>query len=110
MKAKHFLVAERPRLAAITEHSNIAFAEYEHELRSMQSTMQAIQQAYLGTRERERWLSSKDGTPQARVESFGDSPRLWIHEASTSIRSRRRCRTSRVSTTFSVFGPTAAKS
>ena len=52
MKAKHLTVAERPRLAAITKHPKVGFAEYERELRSMQFTVQAIQQAYLGTRER----------------------------------------------------------
>ena len=52
MKAKHLIVAERPRLAAITEHPTVTFADYERELRSMQFTVQAIQQAYLGTRER----------------------------------------------------------
>ena len=52
MKAKHLIVAERPRLAAITKHPKVTFAEYEPELRSMQFTVQAIQQAYLGTRER----------------------------------------------------------
>ena len=53
MKAeRYFIVAERPRLAAITKHPKVAFAEYERELRSMQFTVQAIQQAYLGTRER----------------------------------------------------------
>ena len=52
MKAKHFIVAERPQLAAITKHPKVASAEYERQLSSMQFTMQAIQQAYLGTRER----------------------------------------------------------
>ena len=52
MKAKRFIVAERPRLVAITEHPKVPFAEYEQQLRSMQFTMQAIQQTYLGTRER----------------------------------------------------------
>ena len=52
MKAKHLIVAKRPRLAAITKHPKVTFAEYEPELRSMQFTVQAIQQAYLGTRER----------------------------------------------------------
>ena len=52
MKAKRFIVAERPRLAAIAEHPKVAFAEYEQQLSSMQFTVQAIQQAYLGTRER----------------------------------------------------------
>ena len=47
------------------------------------------------------------------MELFGGSAGLWIHEASKSIRLRRRCRTRRVSTTFSAFGrsfPTPAKS
>lgn len=52
MKAKDFIVTGRPRLAAITKHPKVDFADYERRLQSMQSTMQAIQQAYLGTRER----------------------------------------------------------
>jgi len=52
MKAKHFVVAERPRLATIRKHPEVAVAEYQQQLSSMQLTMQAIQQAYLGTRER----------------------------------------------------------
>jgi polyphosphate kinase 2 (PPK2 family) len=52
MKTKDFIVAERPRLAAITKHSKVEFADYERRLQSMQHTMQAIQQAYLGTHER----------------------------------------------------------
>ena len=103
MKAKHLIVAERPRLAAITEHPKVAFAEYERELRSMQFTVQAIQQAYLGTRERavvvlEGWDAAGKGGIVRRLGW------LWIHEASKSIRLRRRCRTRRVSTTFSAFG------
>jgi len=52
MKAKDFIVTERPQLAAITKHPRVGFADYERRLQSMQSTMQSIQQAYLGTRER----------------------------------------------------------
>ena len=52
MKTKDFIVTGRPRLAAITKHPKVDFADYERRLQSMQSTMQAIQQAYLGTRER----------------------------------------------------------
>jgi polyphosphate kinase 2 (PPK2 family) len=52
MKAKHFVVAERPQLATIRKHPEVAVAEYQQQLSSMQLTMQAIQQAYLGTRER----------------------------------------------------------
>jgi AMP-polyphosphate phosphotransferase len=66
MKAKHFIVATRPRLAEITKHPKVPFADYERELRSMQFTMQTIQQAYLGTRERavvvlEGWDASGKG-------------------------------------------------
>jgi polyphosphate kinase 2 (PPK2 family) len=52
MKSKGFIVAKRPRLAAITKHPTVAFGDYERRLQRMQSTMQSIQQAYLGTRER----------------------------------------------------------
>jgi AMP-polyphosphate phosphotransferase len=66
MKAKNFLVAERPRLAAQREHPEVAFADYERELRSLQSTMQSIQQAYVANRERavvilEGWDASGKG-------------------------------------------------
>jgi AMP-polyphosphate phosphotransferase len=52
MKAKDFVVIKRPKLANITKHPTIEFADYERRLESMQSTMQSIQQAYLGTHER----------------------------------------------------------
>jgi hypothetical protein len=47
MKTKDFVVTKRPRLAAITKHPKVDFADYERRLQAMQSTMQAIQQAYL---------------------------------------------------------------
>ena len=52
MKAKDFIVARRPTLAKVTKHPSIGFANYERRLESMQSVMQSIQQAYLGSRER----------------------------------------------------------
>lgn len=52
MKAKDFIVVRRPALAKISKHPTIGFANYERRLESMQSVMQSIQQAYLGTRER----------------------------------------------------------
>ena len=52
MKAKEFVVVRRPVLAKITRHPAIGFVNYERRLDSMQSVMQSIQQAYLGTRER----------------------------------------------------------
>ena len=52
MKAEDFIVKKRPRLASITKHQKVELADYERRLALMQSTLQAIQQAYLGTRER----------------------------------------------------------
>jgi len=52
MKPKDFLVARRPTLADIVKHPSIEFADYERRLQSMQTVMQSIQQAYLGTKER----------------------------------------------------------
>jgi polyphosphate kinase 2 (PPK2 family) len=52
MKPKDFLVARRPRLAAISKHPSVDSADYERRLQSMQHKMQSIQQAYLGTHER----------------------------------------------------------
>lgn len=52
MKHRGLVVVGRPALAKIDEHPSIRFAEYERHLQSLQSTMQSIQQAYLGTQER----------------------------------------------------------
>ena len=52
MKAKNFVVSKRPALAKFTRHPAVRFADYERRLQSMQSVMQSIQQAYLGSRER----------------------------------------------------------
>jgi polyphosphate kinase 2 (PPK2 family) len=52
MQVKDFIVVKRPSLAKITKYPAIGFANYERRLESMQSVMQSIQQAYLGTPER----------------------------------------------------------
>ena len=52
MKAGDFIVSKRPRLGSIAKHGKVEFADYERRLASMQTTVQAIQQAYLGTHER----------------------------------------------------------
>jgi polyphosphate kinase 2 (PPK2 family) len=52
IRARDFIIVGRPRLAAMTEHLEVVSRDYERRLRSMQSTMQLIQQALLGTRER----------------------------------------------------------
>jgi polyphosphate kinase 2 (PPK2 family) len=74
MKEKDFIVVRRPSLAKITKHPSIVFANYEQRLDSMQSVMQSIQQAYLGTRERavvvlEGWdTAGKGGIVRRLVE------------------------------------------
>jgi polyphosphate kinase 2 (PPK2 family) len=52
VRAEDFIISKRPRLASIIKHGKVEFADYERRLASMQSSIQAIQQAYLGTRER----------------------------------------------------------
>jgi AMP-polyphosphate phosphotransferase len=52
VKAEDFIATRRPRLGSIVKHGKVEFADYERRLTSMQSSLQAIQQAYLGTRER----------------------------------------------------------
>jgi polyphosphate kinase 2 (PPK2 family) len=52
MKSRHFVVTRRPRLARITQHPKMDFADYERRLASLQGVLQLIQQAYLGTSER----------------------------------------------------------
>ena len=52
VKAGDFIVSKRPGLGSITKHGKVEFADYERQLAAMQTTVQAIQQAYLGTRER----------------------------------------------------------
>ena len=103
MRAKDFIVIKRPTLAKITRHPAIGFANYERRLRSMQSVMQSIQQAYLGTRERavvvlEGWDTAGKGGIVRRL-SWALDP-----EASRYIRSRRRCRMSAADITCNAFG------
>lgn len=52
MTAKTFRVSSRPKLANLTDHPKENADTYEHDLAAMQKKLQAIQQAYLGTRER----------------------------------------------------------
>lgn len=52
MKSHNFVVTHRPRLADITEHPKMEFADYERRLTSLQGALQLVQQAYLGSPER----------------------------------------------------------
>jgi polyphosphate kinase 2 (PPK2 family) len=51
MHSEKFLVSKRPKLGAIASYPHVDFADYERQLRPLQSKLQSIQQAYLGTRE-----------------------------------------------------------
>src|SRR6202040_4014774 len=52
INSQNFAVTHRPRLAEITDHPQLDFADYERRLTSLQDALQRIQQAYLGTSER----------------------------------------------------------
>ena len=49
IKSQDFVAKGRPRLASITDHPVMDFADYERRLTSLQSVLQLIQQAYLST-------------------------------------------------------------
>ena len=49
MKTADFVVAKRPRLAAIENFPKVDLSDYERRLSDLQETLQRVQQAYLGT-------------------------------------------------------------
>jgi AMP-polyphosphate phosphotransferase len=84
VKAEDFIVSKRPHLAEITGHQKVGFADYERRLASMQSTVQAIQQAYLGTRERavvvlEGWDTAGKGGVVRRLGWALDPRSFRVH-------------------------------
>ncbi|MDR3421467.1 MAG: polyphosphate kinase [Xanthobacteraceae bacterium] len=87
MKVEDFIVSKRPRLSAITKHRTVEFADYERQLAAMQSTVQAIQQAYLGTRERailvlEGWDTAGKGGVVRRLGWALDPRSFKVHPIS----------------------------
>jgi polyphosphate kinase 2 (PPK2 family) len=87
VKAQDFIVSKRPRLGSITEHRKVALDDYERRLASMQSTIQAIQQAYLGTRERavvvlEGWDTAGKGGIVRRLGWALDPRSFKVHPIS----------------------------
>ncbi len=84
VKAEDFIVSKRPRLGAAIKHADVAFADYERRLASMQSSVQAIQQAYLGTRERavvvlEGWDTAGKGGVVRRLGWALDPRSFKVH-------------------------------
>jgi polyphosphate kinase 2 (PPK2 family) len=84
MQSRHFVVTRRPRLASITAHPRMDFADYERRLASLQGTLQLIQQAYLGTSERalvvlEGWDTAGKGGVVRRLGWALDPRSFKVH-------------------------------
>ena len=91
MKSTDYIVSKRPRLAAILDHPQVEFADYELRLRSMQKTLQLVQQAYLGTQERavvvlEGWDTAGKGGVVRRLAWALDPRSFKVHPISTPSR------------------------
>jgi AMP-polyphosphate phosphotransferase len=87
VKAEDFIISKRPRLSSITKHRKIEFADYERRLSSMQSILQAVQQAYLGTHERavivlEGWDTAGKGGIVRRLGWILDPRSFKVHPIS----------------------------
>jgi AMP-polyphosphate phosphotransferase len=87
VKTEDFIISKRPRLSSITKHRKVEFADYERRLASLQTTVQAIQQAYLGTRERavvvlEGWDTAGKGGIVRRLGWALDPRSFKVHPIS----------------------------
>jgi polyphosphate kinase 2 (PPK2 family) len=87
VKAANFIVSKRPRLGSIAKYRKVELADYERRLGSMQSILQAIQQAYLGTRERavivlEGWDTAGKGGVVRRLGWVLDPRSFKVHPIS----------------------------
>src|SRR5262249_28238336 len=88
MKSTDFVVAGRPRLAAIKRFPVVEFADYERRLAEMQKTLQRVQQAYLGTAHRaiivlEGWDTAGKGGVVRRL-GWAPDPRSCKGDASAA--------------------------
>ena len=94
MKAKDFIIDSGPKLAKINKHPTVSFADYERRLETMQSVMQSIQQAYLGTRERavvvlEGWDTAGKGGIVRRLGWALDPRSFKVHPIATPLSHER---------------------
>jgi polyphosphate kinase 2 (PPK2 family) len=94
MKPNDFVVSRRPRLDTITDFPEIKTEQYERLLKSMQSTLQLVQQAYLGTPQRavvvlEGWDTAGKGGVVRRLGWALDPRSFKVHPiAAPSVRER----------------------
>jgi polyphosphate kinase 2 (PPK2 family) len=84
MRSSDFVVAGRPRLAAIRHFPTVEFADYERRLATMQETLQLVQQAYLGTPHRavivlEGWDTAGKGGVVRRLGWALDPRSFKVH-------------------------------
>lgn len=94
MKAKEFLVTKRPHLSAISKFPKLEFEDYERKLTALQKTLQSIQQAYLGTRERaaivlEGWDTAGKGGLVRRLGWALDPRSFKVHPIAAPNSSER---------------------
>jgi polyphosphate kinase 2 (PPK2 family) len=90
VKPRKFIVTGRPNLAALTDHPKVDFVDYERQLSSMQSTLQSIQQSYLGTRERaivvlEGWDTAGKGGIVRRLGWALDPRSFKVHPVAAPL-------------------------
>src|SRR5262249_24913867 len=65
---RRFVVKHRPRLSKLTDYPELDFADYERRLASLQSALQLIKQAYLGSSEGALlWLEGSDTDGQGAI-------------------------------------------
>ncbi len=84
MKSTDFVVARRPRLAAVKRFPVVEFADYERRLAEMQKILQRVQQAYLGTSHRaiivlEGWDTAGKGGVVRRLGWALDPRSFKVH-------------------------------
>ena len=91
MNSTDFLVSGRPQLAAIKRFPEVSFADYEHRLTKFQTTLQRVQQAYLGTSHRaiivlEGWDTAGKGGVVRRLGWALDPRSFKVHAIAAPAR------------------------
>ena len=99
---RRFLVKRRPRLASLKDYPELDFADYERRLASLQSVLQLIQQAYLGSLERalvvlEGWDTAGKGGIVRRLGWALDPRSFKVHSISAPDQHVRAPRVARAS-------------
>ena len=102
-EGEDFVVVKLTALAKAARHRTVRFATMSAGCNQCSLSCNRSNKHISGPKNG-RLLSSKDGIPRARVESFVGSAGYWTLEVSKFIRSLHRCRTNAVETTYSASG------